>query len=270
MNVSHASYPVLMRVTLFAGLVAIACTVAATFAPQSVLLLVVSIAAQLCALLLVVTAHHRVDEITDEMRDLSEKDPATGCLNRRGFAHILSEAVAQRRNVAMLALDLDYFKRINDEYGHAVGDVVLSEVSSALGSAVGSTDYVARLGGEEFGVLLVDADAEDAGVIAELVSHRFKRLQLTGMRPDDRITTSIGIAAERLETEQDCASLRVRADEALYLAKRQGRDRVRLWAPGVRSLATPDASTIALTRDHVKPMRVFAHGDMPRPRERSI
>jgi diguanylate cyclase (GGDEF)-like protein len=181
---------------------------------------------------------------------LIESDPATGCLNRRGFAHAFHDALAaaaeNNTDVALLALDLDHFKQINDKYGHNVGDLVLSEVAATLAETVGRAGVVARLGGEEFTVLLPGADAEDAGVMAERMLIDVRANCCSSLAPGSFVTMSIGIAAERISSMHDGAALRARADEALYMAKRKGRDRVLLWAPGVRSLATPAAAMAAI------------------------
>lgn len=179
-----------------------------------------------------------------------ESDPATGCLNRRGFARAFDEALVAasqtHSDVSLLALDLDFFKQINDKYGHNVGDLVLSEVAGTLAETVGSDGIVARLGGEEFTVLLPGADAESAGVMAERMLVDVRSNCCSSLAPGAFVTLSIGIAAERVSSMRDGAALRARADEALYMAKREGRDRVLLWAPGVRSLATPAAAMAAI------------------------
>ncbi len=179
-----------------------------------------------------------------------ESDPATGCLNRRGFARAFDEALTvaadRRSDVALLALDLDHFKQINDRYGHNVGDLVLSEVASTLAETVGIEGIVARLGGEEFTVLLPGADAESAGAMAEQMLIDVRSNCCSSLVSGSFVTMSIGIAAERITSMRDGAALRARADEALYMAKREGRDRVLLWAPGVRSLATPAAAMAAI------------------------
>jgi diguanylate cyclase (GGDEF)-like protein len=179
-----------------------------------------------------------------------ESDPATGCLNRRGFARAFETALATasetRSDVALLSLDLDFFKQINDRYGHNVGDLVLSDVAGTLAETVGSEGVVARVGGEEFTVLLPGGDAESAGVMAERMLENVRTGCCASLAPGSFITMSIGIAAERVTSIRDGAALRARADEALYMAKREGRNRVLLWAPGVRSLATPAAAMAAI------------------------
>jgi len=192
------------------------------------------------------------NELRAELAPLVNADPATGCLNRRGFAiqleRALLEARRRRGEVALLALDLDHFKQINDRFGHLVGDEVLYEVAAMITEAVSEEGVVARMGGEEFTVLLPWADAEAAGAVAERIMSRLRGLQCRALPPDTTVTMSIGIAAERIVDANIGAALRARADEALYAAKRGGRDRVLLWASGVRSHATPPTSMAVIAR----------------------
>ena len=208
-------------------------------------------------------AHRRTRRQLNALEHMVESDPATGCLNRRGFARALDDAIAaalpMRRDVALLALDLDHFKAINDLHGHIMGDAVLSAVAAQLAEAVGDEGVVARLGGEEFAVLLPHADAEDAGVMAERLLAHVRALRIPAIGTGPVVTMSVGIAAERVISARDASALRARADEALYAAKRSGRDRIRLWASGVRSHATPAWSSQAVARDS-------SYSDSARPR----
>jgi diguanylate cyclase (GGDEF)-like protein len=159
-----------------------------------------------------------------ELAQVAESDPATGCLNRRGFARVLDEAltsaVVTRSEVALLSLDVDHFKQVNDRYGHNVGDLVLFEVAATLAETVGKEGIVARLGGEEFSVLMPGADVESAGVMAERMLANIRERCCGELAPGSVITLSIGIAAERVSSLRDGAALRARSDEALYMAKR--------------------------------------------------
>jgi diguanylate cyclase (GGDEF)-like protein len=193
-------------------------------------------------------AAYRLETLTA----LCDVDEATGCLNRRGFTRHLERAAASAARtgapVALLALDLDHFKQVNDRFGHLSGDAVLSEVSASLRRTVSTAGVVARLGGEEFAILMPEADAEMAGVMAERTLASLRDLRLEALPADVRLTMSAGIASERMDDVHSSDALRARADEALYAAKRSGRDRALLWPPGVHSHATPIRSSAAIRR----------------------
>jgi diguanylate cyclase (GGDEF)-like protein len=151
-------------------------------------------------------------------------DKLTGLLNRRGFDErvAVERARAQRHDdvIAVVALDLDYFKRINDEWGHEAGDRVLSRVGEILRSEMRETDVVARMGGEEFVALLPDAGLEEGHEFAERVREACARDDGSGL---PRVTMSAGVAAERRPAALE--PLLQRADSALYSAKVSGRNR---------------------------------------------
>jgi diguanylate cyclase (GGDEF)-like protein len=252
----------LLRFTELSAVTALLLLVAAARLPHARAVLYSAVALQMVGVTLAFFARRGITHHIEHLTDLAEHDPATNCLNRRGFGRVLEELVGpDGREVSMLALDLDHFKRINDRYGHHVGDIVLKEVSRILIDTTSADGCVARLGGEEFGVVLPDADPETAGVMAEKLVCRLRALELPVLRNGESLTMSVGVATERLHTPRDCAALLARADEALYIAKRGGRDRALLWAPGVRSFATPavsraitDPGTDGLIRDHSRPM----------------
>ncbi|MDB4905245.1 MAG: putative rane protein [Gemmatimonadetes bacterium] len=178
-----------------------------------------------------------------ELVGLALTDPVGGCLNRRGFEHHFARAVKRARersgNLAILAIDVDHFKRINDAHGHLAGDRVLHELAQLLCALARPADRVARVGGEEFLVLVPDCDAEEAGAIAEQVRASVHQRRFAALPPTARLTVSVGVAVEAMHDLAMTASLRARADEALYVGKRLGRNRAVMWAPGIRSNATP-------------------------------
>jgi diguanylate cyclase (GGDEF) domain len=186
---------------------------------------------------------HSYNHLRSELATMVHTDPLTGCLNRRGFDQTLSHTVAaaSRRGgeLSLLAIDIDHFKVINDTVGHLGGDAVLRELVEIISRSSRGGDVVARVGGEEFVVLLPDADNEMAGVVAERVLSSVREHGFRTIRGRHRVTVSIGIASEQVTDENIAGSLRARADEALYVAKRLGRNRVVMWAPGIRSNATP-------------------------------
>lgn len=160
---------------------------------------------------------------------LAAYDPLTGLLNRREFLRALGAELvrAQRASepLAVIIADLDHFKRVNDNHGHLVGDQVLVCVAGDLARSVRPFDVVARLGGEEFAVVLPRTDRHGATLVAERI-RSLVSLTTCGSLP--AVTVSCGVAAY----PQDADSLRdlvKRADDAMYAAKRAGRNRVQIW-----------------------------------------
>lgn len=150
-------------------------------------------------------------------RALADTDPLTGLLNRRSFLH---RAIGQAGDHILLIADLDHFKAVNETIGHDGGDEVLRVFSRALRASVPEDALVARIGGEEFAILLPADRAIDATAILE-------RLRAERMPFDLTVTASIGASTGLLQTEIDWKKLYRRADRALFAAKTEGRDRVR-------------------------------------------
>lgn len=170
----------------------------------------------------------RLREVSRELEELAVRDPLTGVLNRRGFAAALDRLAADPSAglpSALMVADLDHFKRINDAHGHAAGDQVLVSTAAAIGTAIRDADVVARTGGEEFAIVLLDADTAEIGVIAERV-----RRAIAGCSVDLPVTASVGVAVTGAET--DLERLHVLADRAMYRAKELGRDRVVIGPDG--------------------------------------
>lgn len=163
-----------------------------------------------------------------ELKRLAETDPLTGVMNRRRFfekAERLYRDTTSQSMPAVLMMDIDNFKRINDLYGHGIGDLVLKEFTSRCGAAIRNEDILARLGGEEFIVLLSGASALRATDVAERLRNqvRAQPFEFDGICID--VTVSIG-GARRMPGESSVEATVSRADRALYAAKREGRDRV--------------------------------------------
>jgi diguanylate cyclase (GGDEF)-like protein len=156
-------------------------------------------------------------------------DPLTGLANRRRFMEELGTEVSRvhryGRDVSVILVDLDDFKDINDRFGHSVGDDVLCAVAGVLLSGVRELDVSARLGGEEFAVLLPETNVEGAAILAERLRRQVAELQLAGPAGLLPVTASFGVAAGPSARSAD-ALLEV-ADKALYRAKRDGKNRVR-------------------------------------------
>jgi diguanylate cyclase (GGDEF)-like protein len=181
-------------------------------------------------------AYNRVQAHLSEM---VLNDALTGCLNRRGFDQALAREVARSARagseLALIAVDLDDFKKVNDSYGHLGGDVVLGEFGAMMRSAARAGDMVARTGGEEFSILLPDTGIDGAQLVAERLCERIRRHGFIVNGRPVNITASFGVIATRPGRDESDANLKLRADEALYAAKDGGRDQVKVWTPDMRS-----------------------------------
>jgi diguanylate cyclase (GGDEF)-like protein len=156
-------------------------------------------------------------------------DELTNLANRRAFVELGTAALDQARRygrpLALVMLDIDHFKKINDTYGHAAGDAALRATASVLRKAARASDTPGRLGGEEFAVLLPETNAAEALVVAERIREDVKALVVANEGATIRFTGSIGIAEQTGDTDTIDMLLH-NADEALYEAKEGGRDRV--------------------------------------------
>lgn len=166
----------------------------------------------------------RVDELNRALNELAQTDALTGLSNKRAFDHRLEAELASvvRRHapLSLLMVDIDHFKRINDSLGHHMGDKILVAVTEVLSRCARITDMVARVGGEEFAVILPDTDSPSAQEVAE----RMRAAVAESHWLEQPTTVSIGAAT--LQPEEDAVSLYTRADTALYEAKKTGRNRV--------------------------------------------
>jgi diguanylate cyclase (GGDEF)-like protein len=168
--------------------------------------------------------------LRESLRRQSVLDPLTGLFNRRHFDAALKRELARARRknvpVSLVLVDIDHFKRVNDDYGHAVGDAVLRTIAQQLRLGIREGDIACRYGGEEMVLLLPECSAADAGTRAEAI-----RLALAAIAPHpqgegpQRVTASFGVAAYPVHA-QDAEALFWAADKALYRAKEQGRNRV--------------------------------------------
>lgn len=163
-----------------------------------------------------------------ETRQLLNEDALTGALNRRGLDQTLSREVARshRTNgkLALAMVDLDYFKRINDEFGHTAGDQMLIHFATLIRSVLRKSDALVRYGGEEFTLLLPDTDARGTLLVLGRLQQLMPRFPLNYEGKQINTTFSAGVAVLR-EDENGHALLR-RADEALYQAKEAGRNQI--------------------------------------------
>ncbi len=166
-----------------------------------------------------------------QLREQAHTDPLTGLWNRRGFNPFVDQALARStrtgEEVTLLLCDADHFKRINDTYGHAMGDRTLTAVAEALRAVIRPTDAAARIGGDEMSVLLAGCNAQGATVVATRIQEALADIQRDAGLPDS-VTLSIGIADTRAMSAEalihrSVSELMAAADEALYRAKHAGR-----------------------------------------------
>lgn len=164
-------------------------------------------------------------------------DPLTGLLNRRGLENRYQKLDAAQRHggTAMLLIDLDHFKQINDRYGHDAGDMVLRGIAGVLARCVRGKDIAARLGGEEFAVLMPDTSHKAAARLSERIRSEIERLTFKVGSRQVRVTTSIGLHWNPdIEAGSIGLSQLLRtADQALYSAKENGRNRVEQIIPSL-------------------------------------
>ena len=171
-------------------------------------------------------------DVIRTLRSESLTDPLSGLLNRRGFdvraAAMLGVHRSSNLPVSLIVADLDRFKALNDRHGHAAGDRVIAEFGAQLQKAAGPGALAARLGGEEFAVLLPMAGPATARLFAEGVRAQFSASPIEGLPDEVRVSGSFGVASRI--ADETLYELARRADEALYHAKRDGRDIVRVFS----------------------------------------
>ncbi len=187
---------------------------------------------------------YKVKRLQVSFRKLAETDTLTGISNRHHFhrhaAHLLTQAQRQNQPIAMVMVDLDHFKRVNDRFGHATGDWLLKRVAQACASICRSGDLVGRLGGEEFALLLVACPTKAASELAERCRQRISEIDTADTGHDFTVTASFGIA-DSGSHGHDLQTLLREADAAMYAAKAAGRDQVNVAAGAGEFEPDPDS-----------------------------
>ena len=172
-----------------------------------------------------------IADLFQEVREQAITDGLTGLYNRRYFEEYISKEVtrSQRQNqpFSVIGIDLDFLKKINDEYGHAYGDLAIKTVADVLKNNARSIDIAARMGGEEFNILLPGIDSQGAATAAERIRRAIEEKELDTI---GHITASIGVATF-LEHSDNLEDLLELTDQAMYQSKRQGRNRVTIAKP---------------------------------------
>jgi diguanylate cyclase (GGDEF)-like protein len=171
------------------------------------------------------TLEAKVADRTRELENLASRDSLTNLLNRREITRVLdielARAQRQKYPLSVLMLDFDYFKSINDNYGHQAGDAVLKASADSLVDCSRKTDFIGRIGGEEFVIVMPNTDYETALKLAERYRDRIEKTQSNNIQ----FTCSIGVA--ELQPGERLENLMQRANQALYAAKNSGRNTVK-------------------------------------------
>ncbi|MCD9459895.1 GGDEF domain-containing protein [Marinibactrum halimedae] len=167
------------------------------------------------------------DLLVKTLEEESTIDPLTKTFNRRYMDSLIESYLTHPPrgtcDMSLMVIDLDNFKRVNDTYGHHIGDIVLQVTAEVINEQTGENDKLARMGGEEFEVVMFNTDEENAVALAESIG---KRLSETTIPPVGKVTASIGIATYR--NDETLVELRQRADSAMYRAKALGKNRVEI------------------------------------------
>jgi diguanylate cyclase (GGDEF)-like protein len=174
--------------------------------------------------------HTELQHKHKELQRLTRLDGLTGLYNRSTFVELTRQELARARRqgltTTILLMDLDFFKQVNDTWGHPAGDAVLKNVATIAHNTVRSTDLVGRLGGEEFIILLPNTSLEAGRKLAEKLRANMQNQPTTWEKQAINTTVSIGLASTTASEERDFDHLYTHADKALYSAKQKGRNRV--------------------------------------------
>lgn len=181
------------------------------------------------------TLENKVNQRTKELRKANKKlleisniDYLTNISNRRCFFEIGIKsfylAKIEKTNLSIICIDIDLFKKINDTYGHNIGDEILKLIANTMNKYIRKSDILARTGGEEFSILLNNTDENNAFTLAEKIRLEVEKLNYSDNNIDVKVTISLGISQLR-EEDENLDSIIIRADKALYTAKKTNRNR---------------------------------------------
>jgi diguanylate cyclase (GGDEF)-like protein/putative nucleotidyltransferase with HDIG domain len=209
--------------------------------------------------LMVAVLRERVDRLIARLADAARTDALTGLLNRRGFQELMEveteRALRSSRPLAIVVGDLDHFKHLNDRYGHAAGDLALRRFAEIASQASRRIDAVARIGGEEFALLLPDTEQHAAYLLAERLRRAVKEPAASG--DGELPTVSFGVASFPTHAA-DAAALMHAADQALYAAKAMGRDRSVIYNPEILANVLGGNLDSAAGNEHLSAVLVLA------------
>lgn len=188
------------------------------------------LAVKMLAMKRIADMRRRLVESNSVLERLASTDYLTGAANRRAFESTLEyEMTSTQRSGRSLAcgmLDLDKFKLVNDKFGHDAGDAVLVSVVARIKNILKEGDFIGRLGGEEFGIILTNISEDDVQSVFELYRECIAKIPMTYKNTDISMTASIGVALYHQDSLEDKSSLLKKADQLLYEAKNTGRNKV--------------------------------------------
>ncbi|MES3006483.1 MAG: diguanylate cyclase [Pseudomonadota bacterium] len=194
---------------------------------ETTLVINIGLSLAIMALVLLI-AHFTLKSYQGRLEEMATTDSLTGAANRHVFDSIFAQVLrsARRRNkqVAMISIDIDHFKEVNDTFGHQAGDLVIRSVADMIRANSREADTLCRWGGEEFLLLLADCTSDEAAERADVIRKAVKKQAVNFGREDIRVTLSCGVAQYR--SGEELFTLIARVDAALYRAKNEGRDRV--------------------------------------------
>jgi diguanylate cyclase (GGDEF)-like protein len=170
-------------------------------------------------------------EANDKLRELSVKDGLTGLYNHRHFQELFDTELLRSNRykipLTLMMIDLDYFKNINDSFGHPNGDMVLQKIAKVMSASVRETDIVARYGGEEFAIIMPQTDLKNAAISGEHIRKTAEEMEVLADDLIIKTTVSIGVVTY-MPQENECKKLNIlnAADKALYNSKKGGKNKL--------------------------------------------
>jgi diguanylate cyclase (GGDEF)-like protein len=174
-----------------------------------------------------------VEQLQAELREQAIRDPLTGLYNRRYLNETLSREIKQttrnKKPLSIIAMDIDHFKKINDRYGHPVGDLFLIEIARLIEKHARGSDFICRSGGEEFLMVLPGVTTTIAKKRAEMIRKKCAAITVMHEGKQLQITLSLGVATHP-DHGQEAEEVIIKADKALYKSKRSGRNKVTGWS----------------------------------------
>jgi len=169
--------------------------------------------------------------LQEKLRSQAMIDELTGLLNRRSYIErteiAFSKSIRHKQPLSLMMLDIDYFKKINDKFGHLVGDLTLKAFSNSVAKLIRTEDLLARVGGEEFIIVMENLSIDNALILAERIRSEIDNLLINASGHQIKLTVSIGLAS-MISDDHSLELLQHRCNKALYQAKNSGRNRVKL------------------------------------------